>query len=456
MQDRHALSDREINKDLLQFVLVTPRWFWIAAGGLGIFLLAVAATYGYVVFEGLVVTGLGRPVYWAFFITTFVFWIGISHAGVMISAILHLSQAEWRRPLTRMAEVLTVFSLVTAGLMVFVHTGRLWRTVYWLLPYDLDRGIFPNIRSPLVWDIAAITTYLTASSLLVFIGLIPDMAVASAHSKGWRRWLYRGLSLGFRGTPRQWRIHYLGNVLLAALVLAVFVSVHSIVSWDFGMSLVPTWHATVFGPYFVIGAMHSGVAAVAVVMAIFQRATGLQRYITPDHFDTIGRLLIAIATGWLFFFFLEITFGLIDQEGQELAVRQLQLLTWPYNLLTAIFMLTAYIIPVPLWLVRRFRRNPSVMLWTGLLVQIGMWLERFLIFVPSLSFKQPFTFSWGSYAPRWPEVVIVLGSFALVSLGLLVFSKIFPIVPMFAVKEGQIVRQEIEIGSRKVPAVIKE
>ncbi|MBI4320374.1 MAG: polysulfide reductase NrfD [Chloroflexi bacterium] len=456
MQERYALTDRQVHRDLLHFVLVTPAWFWLAAAILGTFVLAAALMYGYVIYEGLWVTGLNRPVYWAFFITTFVFWIGISHAGVMISAILHLSQAEWRRPLTRMAEVLTVFSLLTAGLMVFIHTGRPWRTVYWLLPYDLDRGIFPNVRSPLVWDLAAISTYLTASSLLVFIGLIPDMATAAAHATGWRRRLYGALSLGFRGTPRQWRVHYLGNVLLAALVLAVFVSVHSIVSWDFGMSLVPTWHATVFGPYFVIGAMHSGVAAVAAVMAIFQRATGLGKYITSDHFDAIGRLLIAIATGWLFFFFLEVSFGLITQENQELAVRQLQFLTWPYNLLSVIFILTAYIIPVPIWCVRRFRRMPSVMLWTGLLVQVGMWLERFLIFVPSLQFRQPFTFVWGSYTPSVPEITIVLGSFMFVSLGLLIFSKIFPIVPMFAVKEGQIVKQEIEIGRQKVPAVIKE
>jgi Ni/Fe-hydrogenase subunit HybB-like protein len=219
---------------------------------------------------------------------------------------------------------------------------------------------------------------------------------------------------------------------------------------------VPTWHAAVFGPYFVIGAMHSGVAAVAAVMAIFQKTTGLKKYITSDHFDAIGRLLIPIATAWLFLFFLEVTFGLMGQDSQDVEVKLLQFTTWPYNGLAAIFLLTAYIIPVPLWCIRRFRRMPSVMLFTGLIVQIGMWIERFLIFIPSLSYKQPFTFDWAYYTPRWPEFVLVLGSFCFVALALLIFAKFFPIVPIFAVKEGHVVREEIEIGQRKVPAVIKE
>ena len=231
-------------------------------------------------------TGLNRPVFWGFFITNFVFWVGISHAGVMISAILRLTGAEWRRPVTRAAEVLTIFSLLTAALMPLIHTGRPWRILYWFLPYDFSRGIWPDPRSPLVWDPAAIFTYLTGSILFVYVALIPDLAVARDRSTGWRFILYSILSLGFRGNPRQWKLQAVAGILLSALILPVFVSVHSIVSWDFAVNIgVEGWHATIFAPYFVIGAVHSGVSAVVTMMALMRWLWGWDKYIRPEHFD---------------------------------------------------------------------------------------------------------------------------------------------------------------------------
>jgi molybdopterin-containing oxidoreductase family membrane subunit len=394
---------------------------------------------------------------WGHLIVTFVFWVGISHAGVMLSAILRLTQAEWRRPMVRAAEVLTVFSLATAALFPLLHSGRPWRTLYWVFPYDFSRGIWPNVRSPLVWDPSAIFTYLTGSALFVFVTLLPDLAALRDRTTGIPHRIYSLLALGWRGTPRQWRLQALAGILLSALILPVFVSVHSIVSWDFGMAVsVEGWHATVFAPYFVIGAVHSGVAAVVTLMALMRWLFRWEDYIRSEHFDAIGRLLIVVATAWFFFFALEFLFGLYLREPQEVALRQAQVFEWPYNLLMILFLLTAYFIPVPLWLFRKVRRNVALMFWTSVLVNVGMWLERFLIIVPGLARKQIFTFEWSVYRPSPIEILMVTASFALVALGILVFAKVFPLVPVNEAKEGQVLKAEIRVGRRTVPAIVRE
>ena len=255
---------------------------------------------------------------WRVFMTNFVFWIGISHAGIMISAILRLTQAEWRRPVTRAAEVLTVFSL-TAALMAapLVHPGRPWRAAYWIFPYDFARGVWPNIRSPFIWDPSAVMTYLTASTLFVFVALIPDMAVIRDRATGkWARQIYGYMCLGWRGTPRQWKLQAVAGILLSALVLPVFVSVHSIVSWDFAINIgVDGWHSTIFAPYFIIGAIHSGVSAVAMVMVLMVWLWKWDRFLRPDHLDAIRRLLIIVATTWFFIILLEFFFALYTLGG---------------------------------------------------------------------------------------------------------------------------------------------
>ena len=274
MQEGKVLTHRQINKDLLRGIFENPVRYWIIVFALSIVVLGAMSAAGYMINRGIGVTGLNRPVMWGFFITNFVFWIGISHAGVMLSAILRLSKAEWRRPATRAAEVLTIFSLMTAVMMPLIHSGRPWRLIYWVMfPYDFQRGIWMDIRSPLVWDPAAVNTYLTCSIMFVAVALIPDLAVIRDRSTGLRRMIYSALSLGWRGTPRQWKLQAIASILLSALILPVFVSVHSIVSWDFGMTMsVKTWHSTIFAPYFVIGAVHSGVSGVVTIM-IFMRWT---------------------------------------------------------------------------------------------------------------------------------------------------------------------------------------
>src|SRR6266545_671590 len=452
MQERYDLSPTEVNRDLLRFPLHTPLWFWFA-----IFVLAGLLAVTAMIIVGLQPLGYNNTTYWAILITNFVFWVGISHAGVMISAILRLSQAEWRRPVTRAAEVLTVFALATAAIFPLIHAGRPWRLVYWFMPYDFTRGIWPDVRSALIWDPSAIFTYLTSSALFVYVALIPDLAIARDQTTGWRHKFYALMAMGFHGSARQWRFQAIAGILLSALILPIFVSVHTIVSFDFSMALLPGWHTTVFGPYFVIGAVHSGVSAVATLMAVLRKIFHLERYITPDHFDALGRLLVVVGTAWLFFFMMDFYFGLFMQEPSEVAVWQLRIFQMPYTLLFTVFILASYIIPVPIWLFRRARRNIAVMFWTSILVNIGMWTERYILIVPPLSAKQPFVFTWNEvYQPQIIEWILVLFSFALVCSGILLFSKIFPIIPLFDIKEGQILKRTVRIGRVTVPAVIRE
>ena len=455
MQERVTLSHQRINTDLLRNVLHAPLWYWLVVGVLSLFVLAGAVAFSFMLNMGLGITGLNRPVMWGFFITDFVFWIGISHAGVMLSAILRLSKAEWRRPATRAAEVLTVFSLLWAAPHAIIHSGRPWRTLYWVFPgYDFPRGIWGDIRSPLFWDPTAIFTYLIGSTLFVIVALIPDLGVIRDRTTGLRHRIYGVLAMGWRGTPRQWKLQIIAGFLLSALLLPVFVSVHSIVSWDFAVNIgVEGWHATIFAPYFVIGAVLSGVSAVVTMMILMRWMFKWDAYIRLEHIDALGKLLIVIATTWLLFFFIEFVMALYGLEAQEIALRELQLFQWPFAMLFIIFIVFSYLLPVPLWMFKKVRRNLVAMFILTLLVNVGMWLERFLIIVPSLARKQPLTFDWGTYHPSIVEITIIIGGFAMVFLLLMVFAKVFPLIPLFDIKEGQTMSDDIQVGRRSVPAL---
>ena len=458
MQEHVQLDQKQINDDLLKGVLRTPKWWLPATMFVFVVFTVGLAAFGYMLNKGVGVTGLNRPVFWGVFIVNFVFWIGISHAGIMISAILRLTQAEWRRPVTRAAEVLTVFSLMAALMAApLVHVGRPWRADLWVFPYDFARGVWINVRSPFIWDPSAVMTYLTASTLFVMIALLPDLAVIRDRSTGLRKAIYGAMCLGWRGTPRQWKLQAVAGILLSALVLPVFVSVHSIVSWDFAVQIgTEGWHSTIFAPYFIIGAIHSGVSAVAMIMVLMVWLWGWDKYLRPDHLDAIGRLLIIVATTWFFFFFLEWVFALYTLESPEIALRELQVFQWPWSGLFVLFLVTAYFFPVPLWLFKKVRRNFLWMFITTLSVNVGMWLERFLIIVPATMRKQPFIFDWGSYHPSIIEILMTAMLFAWVAMGMLLFTKFFPLIPLFDVKEAMVGRDEIKIGRRSVPASIRE
>jgi len=457
MQQKRELDQVYTNRVLLNGQLDTPKWWAPTVATLGVVVVIGLIVIGVMINKGLGVTGLARPVYWGLFITTFVFWVGISHAGIMISAILRLTQAEWRRPVTRAAELLTVFSLLTALVFPLIHAGRPWRIAYWILPYDFARGIYPNIRSPLIMDPVAISTYLTGSTLFLYVALLPDLGNLRDRTRGWQHALYTVLALGWRGNPRQWKMQTVGGILLSALMLPIFVSVHSIVSWDFAVaSAVEGWHSTIFAPYFVIGAVHSGVSAVVTMMALMRWLWKWDDFIRPEHFDALARLLIVVATGWLGFTFLELIFALYGQDAPEIALREMQMFQWPWNMLFIIFLFTAYLIPVPMWLFKRVRTNIALMFWTSILVNVGMWLERFLIIVPGLARRTPFVYTWEAYRPSAVEWTIFVCSFAWVTFLMLLFSRFFPLVPLFEQKESQVFTDDMTIGRAKVPAIVRE
>jgi molybdopterin-containing oxidoreductase family membrane subunit len=309
----------------------------------------------------------------------------------------------------------------------------------------------------LVWDPSAVYTYLTSSILFVLIALIPDFAVLRDRTTGISHRIYGMLAMGWQGNARQWKLQIIAGVLLSALILPVFVSVHSIVSWDFGMAVsVKSWHSTIFAPYFVVGAVHSGVSAVALVLIILRYIYGWQNYIRHEHIDALARLLIVVATGWFYFFVMEVIFGFYGREADEIAVRNFQFTVSPWNIWMMIFVGLTYFAPVAIWLSKSARRNLWIMSLACIIVNIGMWLERFLIIVPGLARKQLLTFDWYTYRPSSVEWIIIIGTFALVSMLMLTIARVAPLIPLYDIKEGEILRTEIKIGRVTVPAIFRE
>ena len=463
MQERPILGrnnieiDRRINRELLASLFGMPIRYWMLVGFLFMVFATGMGAAGFMVNRGLGVTGLNRPGMWGFMLVNFVFWVGISHAGIMLSAILRLSQAEWRRPATRIAEVLTVFSLMNALMVPIFHSGRPWRTLYWDFPFDFARGIWPDVRSPFVWDPAAIVTYLTSTILFVYVALLPDFAVARDRTTGIRSFIYGALSLGWRGYPRQFKMQIIAGFLLSALILPVFVSVHSIVSWDFAISqAVEGWHSTVFAPYFVIGAVWSGVGAVVTAMIFLRYIFHWENYIRPDHLDSLGRLLMVVGLGWWFFTCLELIFSLYGLHLGEQALRTMQWFEPPYSWLFLLFLVSGFFFPVTMLMFRKIRRSFFWMTWVTISINIGMWLERFMIIVPGLARKQELPFSWATYHPSIVEILFIIGSFAFAGMMVLLFSRFVPIVPVYDIKEGERFRGEIKIGKVSIPATLRE
>ena len=381
----------KINDDLLRPVLHTSPWFYVILLVLGGIIVAGLGSWMYQMSHGLVVAGIKWPVYWAFYITNFVFWIGISHAGTLISAILRLVNATWRRPVTRCAEVITVFALMIGALFPIIHLGRPWLAFY-LMPYPSERGIWPNFRSPLVWDFFAISTYLTGSTLFLFLPTIPDFALMRDRTTGLRQRIYGMLSLGWQGTTKQWHRLESAMQIMAIAIVPVAVSVHTIVSFDFSMSPVPMWHSTVFGPYFVAGAIFSGIAALIVAMAVLRKVLHLEEYLHPVHFHNLGKLLLTMSLLWGYFTFVERLTVWYGNAPAEMAVFW-ETQTGSYAPLFWTMVFCNFVIPLPLLGIRRLRTITGTVIASSLIV-VGMWLERFLIIVPSLAMKN-LPYSWG-------------------------------------------------------------
>ena len=426
-------TPKQINDELLRPLFKTSRRFYLLVAVLGAFVVAALSAWGYQLWNGIGVAGIRWPVFWAFYITNFVFWIGISHAGTLISAILRLANATWRRPVTRCAEVITVFALMIGAMFPVIHLGRPW-LAFWLIPYPSERGIWPNFRSPLLWDFFAINTYFLGSTIFLLLPTIPDFAVVRDRAKGWRKKIYSLLALGWRGTPQQWHRLETAMHIMAIAIIPVAVSVHSVVSFDFAMTPVPMWHSTIFAPYFVAGAIFSGIAALIVAMAILRKVLHLEEYLQPLHFSNLGKLLLMMSLLWLYFVFSERLTTWYGNESSEMAV------FWHTQRGTFAPLFWAmvacnFVIPFPLLAIQRLR-TIAVTVVASLSVVVGMWMERFLIIVPSLARKY-LPYSWGTYRPTWVEITITLGTFAAMALLYTLFAKFVPMISVWELKAGR-------------------
>ncbi len=380
---------------------------------------------------GLGVAGYTPPVMWGVYITTFVFWVGIAHSGTLISAILFLFRSAWRTAVYRTAEAMTVFAVMTAGLFPLIHVGRLWYA-YWLIPYPNQRMLWVNFKSPLIWDLFAIGTYLIVSSCFLILGLIPDVAAVRDKATGWRKKLYTITALNWRGTDQQWRHYTRAYLYLAALATPLVLSVHSVVSWDFAMSIVPGWHTTIFAPYFVAGAIYSGVALVITLLVPLRKVFRVDKYITTDHFENLAKLLLL--TGMIVAYAYVAEYFLAWYSGSEFERASFWNRAFgDYWWATWTMIICNGFLPLLLWF-KKVRRSIPALFVLSLFVNLGMWFERFVIIVVSLSFEYE-PYAMGHYTPSWVEWAILAGSFAWFFMWFLLFAKNFPTVSITEVKE---------------------
>jgi Ni/Fe-hydrogenase subunit HybB-like protein len=375
-------------------------------------------------YYGLGATHLGRPVYWGLYITNFVFFIGVSHAGTLISAILRIVHAEWRRPITRMAEVITVLVLFFGVGNVILDLGRPDRA------FTVVRH--PHFSSPLLWDISSITVYLTCSTIYLYLPLIPDIAVLRDRTTGWRTWLYGNLAIGWTGTAPQWHRLERAIGIMAIGVIPVAVSVHTVVSWVFAMTIQPMWHSSIFGPYFVVGAIFSGIAAIITAMAIVRKVYRLEAFLKPVHFNNLGILLLVMTCLWFYFTFAEHITAWYVQEPTEIAVFNAKLFGRFAPLFWAMFGF-CFIVPFAILANPRTRTVTGTVV-ASISVNIGMWLERFTIVVPSLSNPRAPVHTF-IYSPSWVEWSLMAGCFAAFTLLYMGFTKLFPIVSIWELDE---------------------
>jgi Ni/Fe-hydrogenase subunit HybB-like protein len=410
----------------------TPRG-WLIGFGLSFTLtMVLLCAVAYLFAVGVGIWGLNIPVAWAFDITNFVWWIGIGHAGTLISAVLLLLRQEWRTSINRFAEAMTLFAVACAGLFPLIHLGRPW-LFYWLFPYPNTMGVWPQFRSPLVWDVFAVTTYATVSLLFWYVGLLPDLATLRDRSPSrLGRALYGILAMGWRGSARHWRRYQTAYLLLAALATPLVVSVHSIVSLDFAVSVLPGWHTTVFPPYFVAGAIYSGFAMVLTLAIPIRAVYGLEDFITLRHLQNMAKILLTTGLIVAYGYGMEAFMAWYSQNRYE-EYMILNRLFGPYAPYYWALLLCNVMVPQLLWL-RRIRSNPAALFIIALVVNVGMWLERFIIIVTSLH-RDFLPSSWGMFYPTFWDWATFFGSIGLFLSLLFLFLRFLPMISIFEMRE---------------------
>lgn len=405
--------------------------FYIALSISGTFLLIGAVLLAMSFYQGVGLWGNNQPVGWGFPIVNFVFWVGIGHAGTLISAILFLLRQKWRTGIARFAEAMTIFAVMCAGVFPIIHTGRPWLAGY-LMPYPNQHGLWVNFTSPLVWDVFAVSTYFTVSLVFWYIGLIPDFAVMRDRTTAKiRKTIYSIFSLGWRNSHRNWQHYEKAYMLLAGFATPLVLSVHTIVSFDFAVSIVPGWHTTIFPPYFVAGAIFSGFAMVVTVLIFVRKIFDLEKIITLNHLEKMTKVILA--TGLMVGYAYGMEFFIAWYSGVQ--VEQFVFINrafGPYAWAYWIMVSCNVIIPQLFW-IKKIRRSIPAMLVIVILVNVGMWFERFVITVTSLH-RDFLPSSWGYYTPTIYDIGILLGSFGLFFTLVILFTKALPVVSISEIK----------------------
>jgi molybdopterin-containing oxidoreductase family membrane subunit len=388
-------------------------------------------TIAYLVTTGIGIWGNNVPVGWAFDIINFVWWIGIGHAGTLISAILLLLRQEWRTSINRFAEAMTLFAVACAGLFPLLHTGRPW-LAYWLFPYPNTMAIWPQFRSPLMWDVFAVSTYASVSALFWYIGLIPDLATLRDRAKSrWFQIVYGMAALGWRGSARHWHRYETAYLLLAGLSTPLVLSVHTIVSFDFAVSQVPGWHATIFPPYFVAGAIYAGFAMVLVLTIPLRKFYGLEDFITMRHIRNMSKVMLATGLIVFYGYIMEAFFGWYSANEYEWYMIKNRM-TGPYALYYWLLILCNGVIPQLLWM-KKVRHSLALVFIISIVVSVGMWLERFIIIVTSLH-RDFLVSSWGMYSPTMWDWSMFIGTIGLFFSLLFLFIRFLPVISIFEMR----------------------
>ncbi len=422
----------QITEDLISPTEKTPTKEWVIG-----FVLSVAVlTYGvfcilWTIWVGIGSWNLNRTINWSWDITNFVWWIGIGHAGTLISAILLLFRQKWRTGVNRAAEAMTIFAVMCAGLFPLIHMGRIWLAMF-ILPYPNTRGpLWPNFNSPLLWDVFAISTYLTVSLLFWYTGLVPDFATVRDRAKGLRRKIYNTLSFGWTGSAKHWQRWESLSLVLAGLSTPLVLSVHTIVSFDFATSVIPGWHTTIFPPYFVAGAIFSGFAMVLTLMIITRKLLHLEDYITVEHVESMNKVILLTGTivgvAYLTELFISWYSGYVYEQFAFFN-RALGPYWWSY-----FGMMFCNVISPQFFWKKSWRRNITLTFFLSILVNIGMWFERFVIIATTLA-RDYLPSSWSLYTPSWVEIGIYIGTFGLFFTLFLIFVRVAPVVAVAEVK----------------------
>jgi Ni/Fe-hydrogenase subunit HybB-like protein len=427
-----GMTYAQIEQTVLQTLRPAPLKYWAIVALVLLGLLIGAGCWAYQIAVGIGAGGQNIPVAWGTYLINFVFWVGIAHSGTLISAILYLFRAGWRNPIARAAETMTVFAVCIAGLFPFIHLGRVWM-VHYILPYPNERTLWPNFQSPLVFDMVAISTYLTVSSLFWYTGMLPDLATVRDRAAGLRKSIFRVISLGWTGRHEQWRHYTRAYLFFAALATPLVISVHSVVSWDFALGIVPGWHSTIFAPYFVAGAIHSGLAMVLTLMIPLRKIFRYEAIITEEILDNIAKTIIftGLIVGYAYiveYFLAWYSHNVVEQESfRWRAFGHYRLEFW-------IMVICNTVVPL-FFFFRKVRRSIPWLFTISVLINIGMWYERFVIIVGGVA-HDFMPHAWGKYSPSLIEYGILLGSFSMFFFLFLLFVKHLPSISMTELKES--------------------